>query len=119
MGAGLQKIGLIHSTEKEKQSQLKRLREFKARHKDESRRTLARLQQAMFDKQNVFEVLVDAVSYRRSGRSPMRCLRWGAVSPQHVVSIRVCEPHVSTAAIGLSRRCFFPGGRLPIFKMTL
>ena len=56
-----QKIELIRSTEEEKQSQLKRLRNFQARHKDESGPMLARLQQAVIDNQNVFEVLVDAV----------------------------------------------------------
>ncbi|MBU6486090.1 MAG: methylmalonyl-CoA mutase, partial [Betaproteobacteria bacterium] len=56
-----QKIDLIRSTEEEKQSQLKRLRDFKARHKDESGPMLKRLQQAVIDNQNVFEVLVDAV----------------------------------------------------------
>ncbi len=56
-----QKIELIRSTEEEKQSQLKRLRGFKARHKDESGPMLLRLQQAVIDNQNVFEVLVDAV----------------------------------------------------------
>ena len=56
-----QKIELIRSTEEEKQSQLKRLRDFKARHKDESGPMLLRLQQAVIDNQNVFEVLVDAV----------------------------------------------------------
>ena len=56
-----QKIELIRSTEEEKQSQLKRLREFQARHEDESGPMLARLQQAVIANQNVFEVLVDAV----------------------------------------------------------
>jgi methylmalonyl-CoA mutase len=56
-----QKIELIRSTEEEKQSQLKRLRDFKARHKDEYGPMLLRLQQAVIDNQNVFEVLVDAV----------------------------------------------------------
>ncbi len=56
-----QKIELIRSTEEEKQSQLKRLRDFKARHKDESDPMLARLQQAVIDNQNVFEVPVGAV----------------------------------------------------------
>ena len=56
-----QKIELIRSTEEEKQSQLKRLRDFKARHTDESGPMLARLQQAVIANQNVFEVLVDAV----------------------------------------------------------
>jgi isobutyryl-CoA mutase len=56
-----QKIELIRSTEEEKQSQLKRLRDFKARHQDQSGPMLARLQQAVIANQNVFEVLVDAV----------------------------------------------------------
>ena len=56
-----QKIELIRSTEEEKQSQLKRLRDFQARHKHESGPMLVRLQQAVIDNQNVFEVLVDAV----------------------------------------------------------
>ncbi|MBE0615077.1 MAG: methylmalonyl-CoA mutase family protein [Burkholderiales bacterium] len=56
-----QRIELIRSTEEEKQSQLKRLRDFKARHQDESGPMLARLQQAVIANQNVFEVLVDAV----------------------------------------------------------
>ena len=49
-----QRIELIRSTEEEKQSQLKRLREFKARHKDESGPMLLRLQQAVIANQNVF-----------------------------------------------------------------
>jgi len=56
-----QRIELIRSTEEEKQSQLKRLRDFKARHQDESGPMLLRLQQAVIANQNVFEVLVDAV----------------------------------------------------------
>jgi methylmalonyl-CoA mutase len=60
-GDAPQKIELIRSTEEEKQSQLKRLRDFKARHKDDSGPMLLRLQQAVIDNQNVFEVLVDAV----------------------------------------------------------
>ena len=40
---------------------MKRLRDFKARHKDESGPMPARLQQGVIDNQNVFEVLVDAV----------------------------------------------------------
>jgi methylmalonyl-CoA mutase len=54
-------IALIRSTEEEKQSQLKRLRDFHERHKAESGPMLKRLQQAVIDNRNVFEVLVDAV----------------------------------------------------------
>jgi methylmalonyl-CoA mutase len=56
-----QEIQLIRSTEEEKQSQLKRLRDFHDRHKAESGPMLKRLQQAVIDNENVFEVLVEAV----------------------------------------------------------
>jgi len=56
-----QKIDMIRSTEAEKQSQLARLADFQARHKDESGPMLARLQKAVIDNHNVFEVLMDAV----------------------------------------------------------
>jgi methylmalonyl-CoA mutase len=52
---------LIRSTEAEKQSQLSRLREFQARHKNESGAMLQRLQQAVIADANVFAVLMDAV----------------------------------------------------------
>jgi isobutyryl-CoA mutase len=55
------KIELIRSTEAEKQSQLKRLAEFHERNRAESGPMLKRLQQAVIDNGNVFEVLVDAV----------------------------------------------------------
>jgi methylmalonyl-CoA mutase len=48
-GDAPQKIELIRSTEEEKQSQLRRLRDFEARHKDEFGPMLARLQQAVID----------------------------------------------------------------------
>jgi methylmalonyl-CoA mutase len=54
-------IALIRSTEEEKKSQLKRLRDFHERHKAESGPMLKRLQQAVIENRNVFEVLVDAV----------------------------------------------------------
>jgi methylmalonyl-CoA mutase len=56
-----QEIQLIRSTAEEKQSQLKRLRDFHDRHKAECGPMLKRLQQAVIDNKNVFEVLVDAV----------------------------------------------------------
>jgi methylmalonyl-CoA mutase len=58
---GPKEIALIRSTEEEKQSQLKRLREFQERNRAESGPMLKRLQQAVIDNRNVFEVLVDAV----------------------------------------------------------
>ena len=55
------KLELARSTEEEKQSQLKRLGEFHAKHAAESPAMLKRLQKAVIDNANVFEVLMDAV----------------------------------------------------------
>ena len=55
------KLELARSTEEEKQSQLKRLKEFHARNAKESPGVLKRLQQAVIENRNVFEVLMDAV----------------------------------------------------------
>jgi methylmalonyl-CoA mutase len=54
-------IELARSTDEEKQSQLKRLRDFQACHADEAPTILKELQQAVIDNRNVFEVLMDAV----------------------------------------------------------
>jgi len=54
-------IELARSTEEEKQSQLKRLADFHRRHANEAPAILQRLQQAVIDNRNVFEVLMDAV----------------------------------------------------------
>ena len=56
-----EKIELIRSTEEEKQSQLRRLAEFQARNADRSSAMLKRLQQAVIENRNVFEVLMEAV----------------------------------------------------------
>lgn len=55
------KLELARSTEEEKQSQLKRLADFHAHHAGKAPAMLKRLQQAVIDNQNVFEVLMDAV----------------------------------------------------------
>lgn len=55
------KLELARSTEEEKQSQLKRLEDFHRRHAAESPVMLKRLQQAVIENLNVFEVLMDAV----------------------------------------------------------
>ena len=55
------KLELARSTEEEKQSQLNRLADFHTRHAAEAPAQLKRLQQAVIDNQNVFEVLMDAV----------------------------------------------------------
>jgi isobutyryl-CoA mutase len=56
-----QSLELARSTEQEKQSQLRRLREFQTKHQAESGPMLQRLQQAVIENANVFEVLMDAV----------------------------------------------------------
>jgi isobutyryl-CoA mutase len=56
-----QKLELARSTEDEKQSQLGRLQEFHARNAAHAPALLQRLQQAVIDNRNVFEVLMDAV----------------------------------------------------------
>ena len=55
------KLELIRSSDEEKQNQLRRLHDFHERHKAESTPMLQRLQQAVIDNKNVFEVLMDAV----------------------------------------------------------
>jgi isobutyryl-CoA mutase len=54
-------IELARSTEEEKRSQLKRLADFHAKHAAEAPAMTKRLQQAVIDNQNVFDVLMDAV----------------------------------------------------------
>jgi methylmalonyl-CoA mutase len=56
-----QQVELARSTDEEKQSQLARLAQFQRRHADAAPAMLARLQQAVIDNGNVFEVLMDAV----------------------------------------------------------
>ena len=55
------KLELIRSTEDEKQSQLRRLRDFQKRNAAQSGPMLDRLKQAVMRDENVFEVLMDAV----------------------------------------------------------
>jgi methylmalonyl-CoA mutase len=57
----MDKLELARSTEEEKQSQLKRLQDFQAHHQVEAAVQIKRLQQAVIDNANVFEVLMDAV----------------------------------------------------------
>ncbi len=56
-----EKLELARSTDDEKRSQLQRLQDFHARHAGEAPAMLQRLQQAVMDNANVFEVLMDAV----------------------------------------------------------
>ncbi|MDP3619532.1 MAG: methylmalonyl-CoA mutase family protein [Ramlibacter sp.] len=55
------KLELARSTDEEKQSQLKRLADFHQRNAGAAPAMLKRLQQAVIDNRNVFEVLMDAV----------------------------------------------------------
>ncbi|OYT90690.1 MAG: methylmalonyl-CoA mutase [Burkholderiales bacterium PBB3] len=57
----MDKLELARSTDDEKQSQLKRLADFHTRHAAEAPAMLKKLQQAVIDNDNVFEVLMDAV----------------------------------------------------------
>ena len=59
--AVLDKLELARSTDDEKQSQLKRLADFHAQHAAAAPAQLKRLQQAVIENRNVFEVLMDAV----------------------------------------------------------
>jgi methylmalonyl-CoA mutase len=54
-------LELARSTDEEKQSQIARLRDFHARHAAQAPAMLKRLQQAVIDNGNVFDVLMDAV----------------------------------------------------------
>jgi isobutyryl-CoA mutase len=59
--AVMDKLELARSTDDEKQSQLKRLADFHTRHAAQAPAMLKKLQQAVIDNANVFEVLMDAV----------------------------------------------------------
>jgi isobutyryl-CoA mutase len=56
-----EKLELIRSTDDEKRNQLERLHDFHERHKADREPMLRRLQQAVIENKNVFEVLMDAV----------------------------------------------------------
>ena len=62
------KIELARSTDEEKQSQLRRLREFQERNRPDGDRMLDRLKQAAINNENLFAVLVDAVRYCSLGQ---------------------------------------------------
>ena len=61
-------VELARSTEDEKQSQLKRLRDFQTRNKAHSEKMLERLKQAAVNNENVFTVLMEAVRYCSLGQ---------------------------------------------------
>jgi methylmalonyl-CoA mutase len=59
--AVVQSLELARSTDDEKQSQLKRLTEFHQRHAADAPAMLKKLQAAVIDNRNVFELLMQAV----------------------------------------------------------
>ncbi len=59
--AGIQTVELARATEAEKQSQLDRLAEFHARHRDTAPAALARLKEVAMSGGNVFDELMNAV----------------------------------------------------------
>jgi methylmalonyl-CoA mutase len=61
-------IELARSTEEEKQSQLKRLRDFQSRNSADSPLWIARLKEAVIENRNVFAVLFDAVRHCSLGQ---------------------------------------------------
>jgi methylmalonyl-CoA mutase len=61
-------IELARSTDAEKQSQIKRLHEFRERHNDKSGTALERLERAVINNDNVFDELMDAVRYCSLGQ---------------------------------------------------
>ena len=67
-GMAQQEIELARSSEEEKQSQIKRLRDFQARNADKAPEMLAKLKQTVIDNGNVFAVLVDAVRHCSLGQ---------------------------------------------------
>jgi methylmalonyl-CoA mutase len=67
-GSGVQEIELARSTEEEKQSQLKRLRDFQSRNAEQAPLWLAKLKQTVIENGNVFAVLMDAVRYCSLGQ---------------------------------------------------
>jgi methylmalonyl-CoA mutase len=57
----IESVDLARATEQEKQSQLKRLADFKKRHSDKSEQALKRLQQVALSGENIFAELMDTV----------------------------------------------------------
>jgi methylmalonyl-CoA mutase len=61
-------VELARSTEKEKHSQIQRLKEFQTRHADQASHALERVKQAAVNNENVFAELMDAVRYCSLGQ---------------------------------------------------
>ncbi len=61
------KVELARATEEEKQSQIRRLREFNERHQGEREEALSRLRETVINGGNIFETLMDTVKYASLG----------------------------------------------------
>jgi methylmalonyl-CoA mutase len=61
-------VELARSTEKEKHSQIQKLKEFQTRHADQASHALERVKQAAVNNENVFAELMDAVRYCSLGQ---------------------------------------------------
>ena len=61
-------IALARSSEEEKQSQIRRLREFQGRHKSEADQALERIRQAVLHNRNIFVEIMDAVRFCSLGQ---------------------------------------------------
>ncbi|MFQ5993794.1 MAG: fused isobutyryl-CoA mutase/GTPase IcmF [Acidiferrobacterales bacterium] len=61
-------VKLARSTEKEKQNQIRRLRAFQEKHKEQAASALERIKRAAINDENVFAVLMDAVRYCSLGQ---------------------------------------------------
>jgi len=78
------KIELARSTDEEKQSQLRRLRQFQERNRQDGEAMLARLRQAAINNENLFAVLVDAVRCCSLGQITTRCFEVGGSIAEYV-----------------------------------
>ncbi len=68
-GSGVaSEIELARSTDDEKQSQLKRLKDFQTRNAAQAEASLAKLRQAVIDNGNVFAVMMEAVRHCSLGQ---------------------------------------------------
>jgi hypothetical protein len=72
-------VELARSAEEEKQSRLKRLREFQAKDPEDSKQALERVRQAAMNNENVFAELMHAMRYCSLGQITQAMFEVGAV----------------------------------------
>ena len=81
-------IELARSTDEEKQSQIRRLREFQGRDPEQAEAALVRIKQAVTQHQNGFEALMDAVRHCSLGQITDTLFEVGrSVPTQYVIPI--------------------------------